>query len=149
MSYFVFGRMSRLESPPSFGPTRFDVREVKRGETSVVAEMLAEQLGSSGGEFDFLVVSSRGENTSDTLVSPYALDDWEVSVSLTVRELQEWSLGMLRLAGTESQLHLFATEGYENAFKEIRCPVQQFASTFLATVIPENDIPSLHVVVTW
>jgi hypothetical protein len=155
MSYFVFGCV--IAESPLWG--HLHIVTAAEGEAArqglhvfwdekipqgVIREMLDEQVGQEPA-CAFLITSRAGEDTSDSLISPFERSSDQISEALAA--LERWADGLL-WAVPGIAISFFFTEGYETAFCARKGAVPGWALQIAQLVADEGDIPSLRIDLT-
>lgn len=127
MSHFVFGRVFRAESNGNrcLDSTSLDkascntslfIRFDESIRQNVVREMLSERNAEGPGSVlcDFLITSGEGEDTSDSIVSPYCVGEAKLLENLS--KIEQWTTDLLR-SSQVARIDVYFSEGYDESFK--------------------------------
>lgn len=108
--------------------------------------LLSQMRGTFSAEtaIPFLCVAQSADDTSDRLISPHLLGVGGACVG--VRAVFKWAGCLIREA-TVSNIRIWFTEGFDDAFEFHECHANEAAELMVKRIQEEGDVPSLLVVV--
>lgn len=156
MSYFSFGYVSLARQSGMDEAAWELVRSAQQAKLYVacganivqrpVREMLATRVEAAEYGISFFVTGGPLQDTSDSLISPYAVGHGSDGVLRGVRRIESW----FRLFANVLQpkrIRLLMTEGYDDSFQHIQLGSLSLAAALEAAIRRDDDVPSTDVVI--
>jgi len=146
MSYFVFGLVDGrandvfelADASAQAEGVSLKVRDQMR--QPILAEMLGDYSPLSS--LPFLLTQSQAEDTSDSLISPYAAGFAASAKALDA--IGRWLVALLQSSRVDG-VRLWMTEGFDSSFEHLELHASCFAAEIERRVAAEGEVPSLCV----